>query len=130
MNRRPYVLRNRIRELRVKKGYSQTKLAELSYTTQNTISSLETGQYMPTAYLSGLICKALDVTWEECFYYEKTQKYMDKKKKNIYICTSVSIPPQKRPRISYSIEKREDFWHLMEAPRKVIDCNGGVKKND
>ena len=53
-----------------------------------------------------------------------------KKKKNIYICTSVSIPPQKRPRISYSIEKREDFWHLMETPRKVIDCNGGVKKND
>ncbi len=41
--------------------------------TQNTISSLETGQYSPTAFLSGLICKALGVTWEECFYYEMVE---------------------------------------------------------
>ncbi len=63
-------LKNRIKELRKKKGYSQSKLAELSGTTQNTISSLETGQYSPSAYLSGLICIALDCSWEECFYYE------------------------------------------------------------
>lgn len=63
-------LKNRIRELRKAKGLSQTKLAEIVGTTQNTISSLETGQYSPTAYLSGLISRALDCTWEECFYYD------------------------------------------------------------
>ncbi len=63
-------LKNRIKELRLEKGYSQTKLAQLAATTQNTISSLETRQYSPTAYLSGLICIALGCKWEECFYYE------------------------------------------------------------
>ena len=67
-------LKNRIKELRLERGYSQTKLAEIVGTTQNTISSLETGQYSPTAYLSGLISKALGVTWEECFYYEKDKE--------------------------------------------------------
>ena len=66
-------LKNRIRELRQEKGYSQTELAKLANTTQNTISSLETGQYSPTAYLSGLICIALDCKWEECFYFENEE---------------------------------------------------------
>jgi len=65
------VLKNRIKELRKNKGLSQTELAKLAGTTQNTISSLETGQYSPTAYLSGMICIALDCKWEECFYIDK-----------------------------------------------------------
>ncbi len=63
-------LKNNIKRLRLEKGYSQTELAKLAGTTQNTISSLETGQYSPTAYLSGLICIALGCKWEECFYFE------------------------------------------------------------
>ncbi|MBR6476396.1 MAG: helix-turn-helix domain-containing protein [Lachnospiraceae bacterium] len=63
--------KNRIREFRLEKRLSQTALAKLSFTTQNTISSIETGQYSPSAYLSGLICKALNCKWEDCFYYEK-----------------------------------------------------------
>ncbi len=66
-------LKNRIKELRQAKGFSQTELAKRAGTTQNTISSLETGQYSPTAYLSGLISKALGCTWEECFYYDKDE---------------------------------------------------------
>lgn len=67
-------LKNRIKELRQEKRYSQTKLAEMAGTTQNTISSLETGQYSPTAYLSGLICIALECKWEDCFYYEMSEE--------------------------------------------------------
>ncbi|MCR4618505.1 MAG: helix-turn-helix transcriptional regulator [Lachnospiraceae bacterium] len=66
-------LKNRIKELRKEKKLSQTELAEMVGTTQNTISSLETGQYSPSAYLSGLIAAALEKTWEEVFYYEKEQ---------------------------------------------------------
>lgn len=67
-------LKNRIKELRQEQGLSQTALAKMAGTTQNTISSLETGQYSPTAYLSGLICMALDCKWEDCFYYEMDEK--------------------------------------------------------
>ena len=67
-------LKNNIKRLRQEKGLSQTKLAELAGTTQNTISSLETGQYSPTAYLSGLICLALECKWEECFYYDNVEE--------------------------------------------------------
>lgn len=66
-------LKNRIKEKRLEKGLSQTALAKLAGTTQNTISSLETGQYSPTAYLSGLICIALECKWEECFYFDKEE---------------------------------------------------------
>ena len=45
----------RVRELRKAKGMSQAELAAKAGTTQNTISSIETGQYAPSAYLSGLI---------------------------------------------------------------------------
>ena len=65
------VLKNNIKKLRKEKGYSQTELAKLAGTTQNTISSLETGQYSPTAYLSGMICLALDCKWEDCFYIDR-----------------------------------------------------------
>ncbi len=65
-------LKNRIKELRKKKGLSQTELAQKCGTTQNTISSLETGQYAPSAYLSGLIAIALDCKWEDCFYFDKS----------------------------------------------------------
>lgn len=67
-------LKNRIKELRKEQGLSQTALAKMAGTTQNTISSLETGQYSPTAYLSGLICMALGCKWEDCFYYEIEEK--------------------------------------------------------
>lgn len=63
------LLRNRIKTFRKKKGWSQTELAKRSKTTQNTISSFETGQYQPTAYLAGLMCKALECEFEDLFYF-------------------------------------------------------------
>ena len=36
---------------------------------RNTISSIETGQYQPTAKLAYVICIALDKTFEEVFYF-------------------------------------------------------------
>lgn len=64
-------LKNRIRELRQEKGWSQSELASRAHTTQNTISSLETGQYSPTAFLAEMIRLALGAKWEECFWIEK-----------------------------------------------------------
>ncbi len=66
-------LKNNIRKFRQEKGMSQTQLADLVGTTQNTISSIETGAYSPSAFLSGLIATALEKKWEEVFYYVKKE---------------------------------------------------------
>ena len=46
------VLKNNLRQVRNEKGLSQANLAELVGVSRNTISSIETGQYNPTAKLA------------------------------------------------------------------------------
>ena len=69
-----YIFKNNIKEWRARKGITQVELAKAANTSQNTISSIETGQYNPTAYTAGLICKALGCSFEECFYYEEVKE--------------------------------------------------------
>ncbi|MEA5061541.1 MAG: helix-turn-helix transcriptional regulator [Erysipelotrichaceae bacterium] len=69
MEENKLVLKNRIKDVRTEKGYSQIKLAELVGVSRNTISSLETGQFSPTAKLALIICVALDKKFEELFYF-------------------------------------------------------------
>ena len=70
MNYLKRTFKNRIREFRKLKGFTQTDLANRSGTTQNTISSLETGQYQPTAKLAAALCEAFDCKFEDLFYFE------------------------------------------------------------
>ena len=64
------ILKNRLKVARVEKGLSQTQLAELVGVSRNTISSIETGQFNPTAKLALILCIALDKKFEELFYIE------------------------------------------------------------
>lgn len=48
---------------------SQAQLAELVGVSRNTISSVETGQFNPTAKLALVLCIALDKKFEELFYF-------------------------------------------------------------
>ena len=64
------VLKNRLREARGEKGLSQAALAELVGVSRNTISSLETGQFSPSAKLALILCIALDIKFEELFYFD------------------------------------------------------------
>lgn len=63
------VLRNHLKELRAERKLSQNDLAEMVGVSRNTISSIETGQYEPTAKLAFTICIALDKKFEEVFYF-------------------------------------------------------------
>ena len=63
------VLKNRIKEVRMEKGLSQAELAEMVGVSRNTISSIETGQYSPTAKLALILALALDKKFEELFYF-------------------------------------------------------------
>lgn len=63
------VLSNNVALARKEKDLSQADLAKLVGVSRNTISSIETGQYQPTAKLALLICIALDKKFEELFYF-------------------------------------------------------------
>lgn len=65
------ILRNRLSAARAEKGLSQTQLAELVGVSRQTISSIETGQFNPTAKLALILCVALDKKFEELFYFDE-----------------------------------------------------------
>ena len=61
------ILKNRLKEARAEKKLSQAQLAELVGVSRNTISSIETGQFNPTAKLALVLCIALDKKFEDLF---------------------------------------------------------------
>lgn len=63
------VIKNRLKEVRTGRGLSQGELAALVGVSRNTISSIETGQFCPTAKLALILCVALDKKFEELFYF-------------------------------------------------------------
>ncbi|MBE6882835.1 MAG: helix-turn-helix transcriptional regulator [Oscillospiraceae bacterium] len=70
MKKESLVLKNRIKEARTALGYSQEQLAEMVGVSRNTISSIETGQFSPTAKLALILCIALNKKFEDIFYFE------------------------------------------------------------
>ena len=65
------ILKNRLKEARTESGMSQAQLAEMGGVSRNTISSIETGQFNPTAKLALVLCIALDKKFEELFYFQE-----------------------------------------------------------
>ena len=65
------VLKNRLKMARAEKGLSQSDLAEMIGVSRNTVSSIETGQFNPTAKLALILCIALDKKVEELFFFEE-----------------------------------------------------------
>ena len=64
------VFKNRLREIRNAKGLSQSELASMVGVSRQTISSMENGQFNPTAKLALILCIALDQKFEDMFYFE------------------------------------------------------------
>lgn len=62
-------LKNRLKEARSERKLSQAQLAEMVGVSRNTISSIETGQFSPTAKLALILCIALDKKFEDLFYF-------------------------------------------------------------
>lgn len=63
------ILKNNLKEVRKEKKLSQSVLAEMIGVSRNTISSIETGQFNPTAKLALILCIALDKKFEDLFYF-------------------------------------------------------------
>ena len=65
------ILKNRLKEARTEAGMSQGQLAAAVGVSRNTISSIETGQFNPTAKLALILCIALDKEFEDLFYFDE-----------------------------------------------------------
>lgn len=64
------VLQNRLKDARKEKNYSQEELAKIVGVSRNTISSIETGQYSPTAKIALVLCIALEKKFEDIFFFD------------------------------------------------------------
>lgn len=60
-------LENRLRVARAERGISQGELATLAGVTRQTISSIETGQYVPSALLAFVLAEQLGKRVDELF---------------------------------------------------------------
>ena len=63
------ILKNKLKEIRAEKSLSLSELAEMVGVSRNTISSIETGQFCPTAKLALILCIALDKKFEDVFFF-------------------------------------------------------------
>ena len=63
------VLKNHLKKARMEANLSQQQLADMVGVSRNTISSIETGQFNPTAKLALVLCIALDKKFEDLFFF-------------------------------------------------------------
>lgn len=68
------LLKNKIREARKEKELSQGELAKMVGVSRNSITSIEIGQFCPTAKLALALCIALDKKFDDLFYFEEGEK--------------------------------------------------------
>ncbi|KAA9218322.1 MULTISPECIES: helix-turn-helix transcriptional regulator [Aerococcus] len=64
------ILHNHLKAIRKERGLSQQALADMIGVSRNSISSIETGQFNPTAKLALILCIALDCQFEDMFYFK------------------------------------------------------------
>jgi putative transcriptional regulator len=64
------ILKNRLKVARAEKDLSQEELAKLAGVTRQTIGSIETGEYCPSALLAFLLAKRLEKPVADLFFLE------------------------------------------------------------
>lgn len=70
MEKNKLILKNRLKVARAEKRLNQSNLAKLVGVSRQTISNIETYEYIPSAKLALLLCIALETTFEELFDFE------------------------------------------------------------
>lgn len=64
-------MKNRLEELRKRKGITQEELAKAMIVSRQSISSLESGKYNPSIQLAFKLARFFDASIEEVFIYEE-----------------------------------------------------------
>lgn len=66
-------MKNRLEEIRKRRGITQEELAAVLEVSRQTIGSLENGRYNPSIMLAFKIARFFDMSIEEIFIYEGEQ---------------------------------------------------------
>lgn len=66
-------MKNRLEELRKKRGIKQEELAEILEVSRQTVGSLENGRYNPSIILAIKIARFFGTSVEEIFIYEEDE---------------------------------------------------------
>jgi putative transcriptional regulator len=65
-------VKNRVRELRTERGWSQGELADLVGVSRQTVNSVETGKYTPSLELAFALSQLFQVPIEKMFFPTNT----------------------------------------------------------
>ena len=65
------MLKNKVKELRARHGFSQIELAALTGVTRQTIGFIEKGEFSPSVTLALKLAQHLQVTVNELFWLEE-----------------------------------------------------------
>ena len=66
-------MRNRLEEMRLKKGLTQQELADRVFVSRQTIISLESGRYNPSILLAFRLSRLFEVKIEDLFIYSNEE---------------------------------------------------------
>lgn len=67
------VVKNRLEEIRKKRGIKQEELANILEVSRQTIGSLENGRYNPSILLAFKIARYFEMSIEDIFIYEEEE---------------------------------------------------------
>ncbi len=68
------MLRNRVKELRARYGYTQSELGGLVQVTRQTIAFIEKGEFSPSITLALKLAQTLQVEIGELFWLEEEER--------------------------------------------------------
>ena len=71
-------MKNRLEEIRKKRGILQEELADVLEVSRQTIGSLENGRYNPSIMLAFKIARYFDMSIEDIFIYEEDSENEEK----------------------------------------------------
>lgn len=63
-------MRNRVRELRTERGWSQSELGERLGVSRQTVNAIENERYDPSLPLAFVIAKAFELSIEQLFFQD------------------------------------------------------------
>ena len=72
--RKEDIVKNRLEELRKKRGIKQEELAEAMEVSRQTIGSLENGRYNPSIILAFKLAHYFNLSIEEIFIYQEDEQ--------------------------------------------------------
>lgn len=69
------MLKNRVKELRARYGFTQSDLGRLADVTRQTIAFIEKGEFSPSITLALKLAKALQINVNELFWLEEDDEH-------------------------------------------------------